>query len=143
MPDWTPRNTARARTLRRTATPAERVLWHYLSRSALGAKFSRQMPLGPFFADFLCRELGLVIECDGISHDREPARDEARDRWMIANGYRVLRFTNAEVLGNVEGVATAIREEVKRLKSLPRKSSATNSQPLAGGKRDLGLRSKP
>jgi BirA family biotin operon repressor/biotin-[acetyl-CoA-carboxylase] ligase len=55
-----------------------------------------------------------VIECDGISHDRSPERDAARDRWMAAEGYRVLRFTNAEVLGNVEGVVAVIREEVRR-----------------------------
>jgi len=101
MPNWTPRNTARTRALRREATPAERALWEYLSRKAAGAKFSRQMPLGPFFADFLCRELGLVVELDGFSHDVAPERDARRDRWMAEQGLTVLRFTNAEVLGNV------------------------------------------
>jgi len=57
MPDWNPRNTLRARALRRAAPPAERALWQHLARSQLGAKFSRQMPVGPWFADFLCREL--------------------------------------------------------------------------------------
>ena len=55
MPEWKPRNTERARELRNAATPAERALWRYLARSQLGAKFSRQMPVGPFYADFLCR----------------------------------------------------------------------------------------
>ncbi len=117
MPDWKPRNTARARTLRREATPAERALWPYLARSQLGTKFSRQMPLGPFFADFLCRELSLVIELDGHSHDVAPERDAPRDTWMAAHGFTVLRFTNAEVQGNVEGVVTAIRVEVDRLRA--------------------------
>ncbi|MCP9221592.1 DUF559 domain-containing protein [Erythrobacter sp. LQ02-29] len=67
MPDWNPRNTKRARELRRAATPAERKLWPYLARSALGAKFSRQMPVGPWYVDFLCRELKLAIELDGAS----------------------------------------------------------------------------
>jgi BirA family biotin operon repressor/biotin-[acetyl-CoA-carboxylase] ligase len=116
MPDWKPRNTARARTLRREATPAERALWPYLARRLLGAKFSRQMPLGPFFADFLCRELLLVIELDGHSHDVAPQRDVQRDAWMAAHGFAVLRFSNSDVHANVEGVVTAIRLEVERLR---------------------------
>ena len=119
MPEWKPRDTDRARELRRRATPAERLLWRYLSRAQLGARFSRQMPVGPFFADFLCRELKLVVELDGISHDREPERDASRDRWMAAAGYRVLRFSNADVLGDVEAVAVAVGEEVARLRARP------------------------
>jgi len=105
-PQWKPRNTDRARALRHHATPAERALWAQLARSRLGAKFSRQMPVGPFFADFLCRELKLVIELDGFSHDLAPERDAARDLWMEREGYTVLRFANAEVHGNLEGVVT-------------------------------------
>ncbi len=116
MPDWKPRNTTRARALRRTATPAERTLWQHLSRSQTGAKFSRQMPVGPYFADFLCRELKLVVECDGFSHDARREHDAARDRWMDEAGYTVLRFTNADVLENTEGVVQTIRTEAQRLK---------------------------
>ncbi len=116
MPEWKPRDTTRARALRQAATPAERALWQYLSRSQLGAKFSRQMPVGPFYADLLCRELGLVIELDGHSHDVAPDRDAERDAWMAAHGYTVRRFTNAEVQANVEGVVMAIRLEVERLR---------------------------
>lgn len=122
MPDWKPRNTERARALRREATPAERALWPFLARSQLGAKFSRQMPAGPFFADFLCRELGLVIELDGFSHDVAPARDGQRDAWMVAHGFTVLRFTNDDLRCNVEGVVTAIRLEVERLRGLKGRS---------------------
>jgi BirA family biotin operon repressor/biotin-[acetyl-CoA-carboxylase] ligase len=116
MPDWKPRNTERARALRREATGPERTLWAFLAKSQTGAKFSRQMPVGPFFADFLCRELSLVVEIDGFSHDVAPERDAHRDRWMAARGFTVLRFTNDDVHGNVEGVVTAIRLEVERLK---------------------------
>ena len=115
---WKPRNTHRARELRNHATPAERLLWRYLSRGQLGAKFSRQMPIGPFFADFLCRETKLVIECDGISHDHSPERDQGRDLWITVEGYRVLRFTNAEVMRNVEGVVAVIGEKIVRLRAL-------------------------
>ncbi len=118
MPEWNPRNTARARSLRRRATPAERALWEHLARSQLGAKFSRQMPVGPYFADFLCRALKLVIELDGHSHDVAPQRDEVRDHEMEQAGYTVLRFTNAEVQRNVEGVVAAISEAVARLRGV-------------------------
>ena len=118
MPDWKPRNTARARSLRREATPAERALWRYLARSQTGAKFSRQMPVGPFFADFLCRELSLVVELDGFSHDAAPERDVRRDAWMAEHCFTVLRFANADVHVNVEGVVAAIRCEVERLRGL-------------------------
>lgn len=112
MRSFQPRNTVRARQLRNEAPPAERLLWRYLSRSQLGAKFSRQMPVGPYFADFLCRELGLVIELDGWSHEARTQHDIARDRWMVANGLQVLRFSNEMVRGDPESVVAAIREEV-------------------------------
>ena len=118
MPDWKPRKTARERVLRRAATPAERALWVFLSRGQLGAKFSRQMPVGPFFADFLCRELSLVVELDGFSHDVSPERDMRRDRWMAEHGFTVLRFANDDVRDNAEGVVAAIRLELERLRGL-------------------------
>ncbi|TRD11133.1 endonuclease domain-containing protein [Erythrobacter insulae] len=116
MPDWKPRNTMRARSLRNQATPAERALWRHLSRSQLGAKFSRQMPIGPYYADFICRSIKLVIELDGHSHDVQHAMDSARDRWMRDRGYAVLRFTNADVQENIEGVLQAIEAELPNLR---------------------------
>ena len=112
MPTFRPRDTERARELRNRATPAERQLWRYLGRSQLGVKFSRQMPVGPFFADFLCRGLRLIVELDGFSHDLRPAEDAARDRYLAEAGYRVVRFSNAEVMENLEGVLAAIRRAV-------------------------------
>ena len=109
MPEWTPRNTTRARSLRNAATPAERLVWRHIARSQLGAKFSRQMPVGPYYADFLCREARLVVELDGFSHELRPQHDAARDRWLRDNGYTVLRFTNAEVKDNIGGVIAAIK----------------------------------
>jgi BirA family biotin operon repressor/biotin-[acetyl-CoA-carboxylase] ligase len=76
------------------------------------------MAVGPFFADFLCRELSLVVELDGFSHDCAPERDERRDAWMAREGLVVLRFTNDDVRDNVEGVVTAIRLKVERLREL-------------------------
>jgi len=72
------------------------------------------MPVGPFFADFLCRERKLIVELDGHSHDVAPERDVYRDRYLAEAGYRVLHFANADVMGNVEGVVAAIRLELTR-----------------------------
>lgn len=121
MPRFKPRNTERARALRREVTPAERSLWRYLARGQVGAKFSRQMPVGPYFADFLCRELQLVVELDGFSHEMRQEADLARTAAIEALGYRVLRFVNADVVGNVEGVVLAIQVAVvaERLKAHP------------------------
>jgi len=115
MATFRKRDTRRAQELRNNATPAEKALWQYLRKSQLGAKFSRQMQVGSFFPDFLCRELKLIVELDGHSHDVQPERDVWRDRYLAEEGYRVLHFTNADVLGNVEGVVSAIQLEVRRL----------------------------
>ena len=116
MPEWKPRNTTRARTLRNAATPAERKLWEYLSRSQLGAKFSRQMPVGPWYADFLCRELQLAVELDGFSHDVQPEKDVRRDADLQARGYTVLHFRNEDVMQDAEAVARAIQLKIEQLR---------------------------
>ena len=103
-----PRNTARAKELCNAATPAERLLWTYLSSSKTSAKFSRQMQVEGFFADFLCRSHRLIVEIDGFSHDVQPGRDVWRDRLLREANYRVLHFTNEEVMKNADGVARAI-----------------------------------
>ncbi len=74
------------------------------------------MPVGPYFADFLCREAQLIVELDGYSHDMRQAYDRRRDQWLSENGYRVVRFTNDEVIGNIEGVVNEIE---RRLVHLP------------------------
>jgi very-short-patch-repair endonuclease len=109
-----PRPTARAQQLRNNATDAERHLWRHLSRRQLGGhKFSRQMPVGPFICDFMCREAALVVELDGGQHARDEARDSARTQYIEAEGFRVLRFWNNDVLGNTDGVLQAILRALK------------------------------
>jgi UDP-N-acetylmuramoylalanine-D-glutamate ligase len=94
--------------MRRDPTPAERKLWQALrKRQAAGLKFRRQMPLGPFIADFYCPAERLVVELDGISHIGSQT-DAARHAWMQQRGIRAVRFTNQEVLTNVEGICLAI-----------------------------------
>ncbi|TKT80210.1 DUF559 domain-containing protein [Aquamicrobium sp. LC103] len=90
--------TSRARTLRRQETEAEYRLWGDLRNRLLnGYKFSRQMPVGPYFADFLCREYRLIVEIDGSQHALS-SHDARRTRYLTTNGYSVLRFWNEEVL---------------------------------------------
>jgi very-short-patch-repair endonuclease len=102
------RTTARARSLRSAMTDAERAMWFLLrSRRFSGFKFRRQVPVGPYVADFLCFERRLVVECDGSQH-AENARDARRDAWFAANGFRTLRFWNHDVLNDRDVVADTL-----------------------------------
>ncbi len=105
-----------ARRLRQSMTDAERHLWRHLRLDALGVQFRRQVPIGEFIVDFACLRRRLIVEVDGGQH-MESREDEARDAWLRERGYRVLRFWNHEVLGNVEGVVATIlaKLEAKRL----------------------------
>ena len=109
MPRWRKRNTERGRQLRREATPAERALWRELSNNKLGRyKFSRQMQIGPFYCDLLCRQERLAIELDGFSHDVQPGRDKWRNPIPDEYGIRVLHFTDEDVFKYMEGVLVEI-----------------------------------
>jgi len=104
----------RARRLRQKSTDAETALWYRLrSRGLNGQKSVRQEPIGPYTVDFICREARLVIEVDGGQH-ADNSDDRIRDKWLAEHNYRVLRFWNNDVLGNIAGVretiATALAE---------------------------------
>ena len=97
-----------ARSLRRNATAAEGKLWQLLRHRRLeGFKFRRQVPIGPYVADFACLSAQLVIELDGSQHFDSP-HDARRDAWLVAGGYRVLRVWNSELNENPSGVLEAI-----------------------------------
>jgi very-short-patch-repair endonuclease len=101
----------RALTLRRNMSNAERKLWQALRLKQLdGARFRRQYPIGPYIADFVCLEKRLVVEVDGPQHTDEIhiARDERRDRWLDAEGYRVMRFQTIDVYRNLGGVVDTV-----------------------------------
>jgi very-short-patch-repair endonuclease len=103
-----PGATARARTLRRGDNQAEALLWLELKRRKLGGyKFTRQFPIGPYFADFACREKRLVVELDGSQH-AESAHDRRRDEFMRAKGYTILRFWSHDVLKHRTSVCETI-----------------------------------
>jgi very-short-patch-repair endonuclease len=100
-----------ARRLRKNSTYAEIKLWRHLRQlPTLGSHFRRQVPVGPYVADFACMAVKLLIEVDGSQHgEAENAnRDEARTRWLQAEGYRVIRFWNNEIANNIDGVMDAI-----------------------------------
>jgi BirA family biotin operon repressor/biotin-[acetyl-CoA-carboxylase] ligase len=106
------RLTGLARNLRNNATEAEKRLWMHLRTSQFeGAKFTRQFPIGDFIADFACRALHLAIELDGGQHSDSPT-DTNRTRLIEVHGYRVIRFWNNEVLGNMDGVLQVIAQEI-------------------------------
>ena len=109
MPRRDPEKLARARELRRNMSPPERALWRILRAHRLeGLKFSRQVECGPYYIDFAARRERLAIELDGDSHGGRELQDAGRTRFLESQGWRVIRFTNADVLGNSEGVARAI-----------------------------------
>ncbi len=107
----------RVRRLRRTMTRAETLLWRHLKAHRLnGFGFRRQAPLGRYIVDFVSHACKLVIEVDGGSHDFESRirHDIQRDAWLGSRGYRIQRFTNDEVLKNLEGVVVAIEQAARR-----------------------------
>jgi len=99
--------TARARALRKTLSRSEARLWPHLRKAALGASFRRQHPIGPYFADYCCAALKIVVEIDGDGHDSD--RDARRDAYMQSRGFKVLRFGAEETWEGLGGVVEAIR----------------------------------
>ena len=109
-----------SRELRKQQTNAEKLLWDRIRNRLLdGKKFTRQHPIKFiinnqqrfFIADFYCAEHKIVIEADGEIHDNQKDYDELRD-WIICElGYKVLRFTNDEILSETEKVLEKIKKE--------------------------------
>ena len=108
----------RARTMRSEATPSERMMWSRLRASNLGGhKFSRQIAIGPFICDLVCRQSKLVVELDGSQHGGED--DARRTRFLETQGYAVLRFWNHQVLQDVDSVLVTILARLAELGTPP------------------------
>jgi very-short-patch-repair endonuclease len=127
-PTWhvQPRARARARSLRREMTKAEKIVWYMVRAHRLeGAGFRRQTPIGPYIVDFVSHSSRLIIEIDGGQHfeDQHLKKDARRDAYFAGKGYRVLRFTNLDVLTNREGVYATIAEMLGKAPSLPSPAS--------------------
>jgi very-short-patch-repair endonuclease len=122
-----------ARRLRKTMTPQEVKLWvHLRSWRARGFHFRRQSPRSGYIVDFVCMKQKLIVEVDGGQHnfDDHAARDRSRDRRLMRDGFRVLRFWNNEVDRNLDGVLTAIDSELRG--SAPPGGPADRHPPPAG-----------
>jgi len=104
-----------AKQMRSEMTPAEQRLWYALRAKRFdGIKFRRQTVLGSCIVDFASRSQMLVIEVDGDTHAGRERYDAARERALAAMGFRVLRFTNADVMGNFEAVLGVIGDAVRQ-----------------------------
>lgn len=110
-----PRVLKNARTLRRTMTDAEKLLWQGLRAEQFGVKFRKQHPIGNYIADFACLNPRIIIELDGGQHNEEKntRRDDERTRFLELQGFKVLRFWNNEVMKNLGGVLEKIYAEIQ------------------------------
>ena len=109
--------------MRKNQTNAEALLWRALRGRRLGGfKFVRQEPIGPYFADFVCRDEKLIVEIDGATHstDGEIRHDARRTKFLHASGCEVIRFVNEDVYRNLDGVCETI---LARLSELNAKSA--------------------
>ena len=105
-----------ARNLRKNETLAEKRLWEQLRNRTLESfKFSWQVPVGSYIADFVCREQGLIVEVDGATHsiDEELAYDNRRTEFLKSEGYDVIRFQNDEILNGIDEVLTLILQALQ------------------------------
>ncbi|MFC4292112.1 endonuclease domain-containing protein [Sphingorhabdus arenilitoris] len=122
--------TERTKAMRGEPTEAEKRLWSILRGKRLaGSKWRNQVNFEDrYIADFVCFQRRLIVEADGGQHS-ENSYDEQRDRWFEAQGFRVLRFWNNDILSNSEGVTSII---LAALETTP-----SPQTPLPQGERDL------
>jgi very-short-patch-repair endonuclease len=126
----TARKFARAR--REAMTKSEEKLWWELRAHRLGFPFRRQMPIGPYTVDFACIRLGLVIEIDGRTHEKQEAmdRDAARQDWLEREGWHVLRFADDKVIGGLPIVVAQIEKTCAELQAEGMRRSPTSGPHL-------------
>jgi very-short-patch-repair endonuclease len=130
-----PRDTARK--LRRGQTEAEQKLWARLRRHQMkGLQFRRQYPIGPFIADFVCLETKLIIEVDGSQHADQTDRDESRSEFLRDAGYKVLRFWNYEVIGEIDLVVQRIADALELVPRKIRKTKIVGVRRIGNSGRD-------
>lgn len=120
-----------ARRLRKEPTLSEAALWRLLRGKALaGVRFRRQVPIGPYIADFCCFSARLIVEVDGGVHHFTEDRDAARDAWLATQGFRVLRLSNEMVLSNPDQALDSIRGAA----SPPIRPASPPTFPRQGGR---------
>lgn len=122
-----------ARRLRRDATDAEKAPWRALRERFPAWRFRRQHPIGGRIADFACPSAKVVVELDGGQHARQESEDTVRTAELARHGYRVIRFWNNDVLGNLEGVLASIVRELGERPTSPRASPPPGAERGQGG----------
>jgi very-short-patch-repair endonuclease len=110
----TPKIMHQAGELRTELTPAERKLWAYLRGDRIGVNFRRQHAIGKYIPDFCSPKAKLVIELDGSQHLEQEEYDKERTEFLEAQGYKVIRFWNNDVMNNIEGVILAIMNALEK-----------------------------
>ena len=103
-----------AKRMRRGQTEAESFLWSYIRANQLGVHFRRQHPIGDFIADFICIDQRLIIEVDGNIHNKPEQQewDKQRTAFLESQDYRVVRFSNEQVLHDIEKVIAHIKSYI-------------------------------
>jgi len=145
-PTWnvSPGQRRHARELRKKSTDAERLMWSALRDKQLdGASFKRQVPIGPYIADFACHAKKLVVEIDGGQHfaDEAERADAARTAAIEARGFQVIRFSNHEVMTNRAGVLQSIADVLAAralTPTLSRKRERERAERAAKPRSDAG-----
>ena len=108
----------RRRDLRKNQTPAEKLLWKFISKDQIsGLRFLRQYSVGPYILDFYCPKIRLGIEIDGSVHKEKEARiyDKDREKFLKSLDIEVIRFWNSDVLNNTEDVLSELLNKIKQL----------------------------
>jgi very-short-patch-repair endonuclease len=129
-----PNNRRLGKVMRRALTPAEFRLWKRLRNRSLGdLRFRRQAPLGRYIVDFFCPERMLIVEVDGDQHGLHSGRvrDAVRDEWLTGGGHLVPRFTNREVLSNIDGVCETLLVAAGSRTTAPPDPSPKSASPIS------------
>jgi very-short-patch-repair endonuclease len=108
-----PKTRRNAIQLRKDLTPAERKLWSRIRNDQLDVTFRRQHAVGNYIPDFCAPRRKLIIELDGSQHLEQKEYDEERTKYLVSQGYRVLRFWNNDVMNNIDSVLTVIWKVLK------------------------------
>lgn len=133
-----PHSLHRVRAMRKQATEPEQRLWARLRNRQLGGfKFRRQVWLDAYIADFYCAELRLVIEVDGDGHAAREAADRQRSQALAREGFRIIRFANADVMTNIEGILEAIIMATRSPPSPSHPAVPSGPLPLPQGERKI------
>ncbi|MBS0273829.1 MAG: endonuclease domain-containing protein [Proteobacteria bacterium] len=119
-------NRKRAKAMRHDPVALEKFFWSHLRNRQLGGfKFRRQLPIGPYIADFVCAERMLIVELDGPFHAQRQSYDATRDAFLEEMGYRVWRFSNSDAADDWVSVLQSIKHELTA-------SSPQPSPPIGG-----------